>query len=604
MTEYTLNGTSGQDILKAVLPGSHYIHAGSGNDVVYGSNFGDLIYGYYGDDAIFTGTGDDTVYGGGGNDNIYISAGDDYIHGGAGIDSISLDNAEDGVTVDMNKGTARSTIGDRANIGDNTINYVENVFGSDYKDIIYGNYRDNAVYGGGGNDHLQLGAGNDKGFGGDGYDTFIEGTGNDFYHGGAGFDMLLLDHYSPTDGKGAWLDTNEGTLRTYSSDLDIGFNRFESIERFDLTHGDDMVNSLDITRQAINLEGGDDYVTVGFNDSIDGGAGRDTIDLEGVFGIFDRYELKEGKAYSGDLARLDFKNVEVFLGAESDETFRIAYKDDLTVYANGGEDSFIASGQNLLLSGGDDDDMFSLHNATGDFYGGDGNDEFHVSNASGAIFGGDGRDDVYVTDPGMSHGSLFVQNADVYLQSETSGYYVRLIDDASDMGRDFNQVHVSTLGTPMVTGTAMDDVFDGTGATTGRIRVFAGDGDDIIVGTAKNDLLRGDGGDDYLTGGGGRDSFQFTDNVSSFGRDTITDFVAGPDNSTTDRLRFDKVRELETHKVIRSFDQLDSNDDGIITGADDNVKISGDDMFMYLEAGTIVLENVDTLYEDNFFILG
>ncbi|CAK9062562.1 Bifunctional hemolysin/adenylate cyclase (AC-HLY) (ACT) (Cyclolysin) [Cleaved into: Calmodulin-sensitive adenylate cyclase (ATP pyrophosphate-lyase) (Adenylyl cyclase), partial [Durusdinium trenchii] len=245
MTDYTLRGTSGHDFLRAWLPGSHYIHAGSGNDEVVGSNYGDLIYGYYGNDVIYTGTGDDTVYGGGGDDNLVLSAGDDYLHGGTGSDFVSLAYAKDSVTADLNAGYVRSTIGDRANIGNNTINYIENVIGSKYKDVVYGNSSANVVYGGGGNDHIQLRGGNDKAYGGEGNDTFIEGAGNDFYSGGAGFDKLMLDYYDPADGKGAWLDVTKGTLQSRGGDLDIGFNRFQGIERFDLTHGDDIVDSSD-----------------------------------------------------------------------------------------------------------------------------------------------------------------------------------------------------------------------------------------------------------------------------------------------------------------------------------------------------------------------
>lgn len=599
MTDYTLRGTSGHDFLRAWLPGSHYIHAGSGNDEVVGSNYGDLIYGYYGNDVIYTGTGDDTVYGGGGDDNLVLSAGDDYLHGGTGSDFVSLAYVEDSVTADLNAGYVRSTIGDRANIGNNTINYIENVIGSKYKDVVYGNSSANVVYGGGGNDHIQLRGGNDKGYGGEGNDTFIEGAGNDFYSGGAGFDKLMLDYYDPADGKGAWLDVTKGTLQSRGGDLDIGFNRFQGIERFDLTHGDDIVDSSDHVRQTINLERGDDMITAGFNDVINGGRGKDTLDLSKNGIKIDRYELKEGKGYSGEDDLLTFKNFEVFLGSESAETFRIAYKDDLTVYAKGGHDTLIASGQSLLLSGGDGNDTFSLHNASGKFYGGHGNDVFHVSNASGEIYGGAGHDKVHISKSVTMDELIYVQDAEVFLESDSHGYMVWYAEDADGLYPSVDTVYVNTGS--FVHGSDYADVFIGNAQSENRMRIKAGDGSDSIYGSDYVDYLEGQSGNDLLEGGLGPDFFVFNARNASFDHDTITDFALSNDQALADNLWFMGVHRVGSGGLYDSYDDFDSSGDGIVNNADDDIKAVDGDLVMTFAEGSVTIEDTLYLTEENFF---
>ncbi|WP_299781121.1 calcium-binding protein [uncultured Roseobacter sp.] len=598
MTDYTLRGTSGHDFLRAWLPGSHYIHAGSGNDEVVGSNYGDLIYGYYGNDVIYTGRGDDTVYGGGGDDNLVLSAGDDYLHGGTGSDYVSLAYAEDSVTVDLNAGFVRSTTDNRANIGNNTINYIENVIGSNHRDVVYGNSSSNTAYGGGGNDYFRLRGGHDKAYGGEGYDTFIEGAGNDFYSGGAGFDKLMLDYYDPADGKGAWLDVTKGTLQSRGGELDIGFNRFQGIERFDLTHGDDIVDSSDHVRQQINLERGDDMIVAGFNDVINGGRGKDTLDLSKNGVKIDRYELKEGKGYIGDDALLKFKNIEVFLGSESAETFRIPYMNDLTVYAKGGHDMLIASGQNLLLSGDDGNDTFSLHNASGKFYGGNGKDVFHVSNTSGEIYGGKGSDNVHISKSGVMDELLYVENANVFLDSDSHGYVVWYADDADGLYHGADTVYVNTGS--LVQGSDHDDIFIGNAQSESRMVIRAGDGEDSIYGSEHVDNIAGEGGNDLLEGGQGADYFVFNAKNGDFDHDTITDFMVSNNKSAADNLWFIGVHRVGSGGLYDSFDDFDSNGDGFVSAADDEIERVGEDLVMNFAEGAVTIQDTYLLVEENF----
>ena len=81
-----------------------------------------------------------------------------------------------------------------------------------------------------------------------------------------------------------------------------------------------------------------------------------------------------------------------------------------------------------------------------------------------------------------------------------------------------------------------DDVLDGSGLAAGAIQltVDGGDGDDVIIGTAGNDVLLGGAGDDVLIGNGGVDVIDggAGDNVILFAsgvRFDVANFKAGDD---------------------------------------------------------------------------
>jgi len=67
---------------------------------------------------------------------------------------------------------------------------VENIFGSDFDDLIAAGLNDDTVFAGGGNDNIFAGSGNDAVFGGAGHDRIQGSTGNDLVDGGFGRDDL------------------------------------------------------------------------------------------------------------------------------------------------------------------------------------------------------------------------------------------------------------------------------------------------------------------------------------------------------------------------------------------------------------------------------
>ncbi len=221
-------GTEFNDVLTGLANQSSTIFAFGGNDRVTGGSASDDLWGGNGNDTIDGGGGTDFLHGNAGNDTIrggdggdFIWAdfrdlttivGNDVIDGGLGIDSLYYEDAASSLRLDLNILTAQSTGGG----GIETITNVENIYSSQFADVITGNAAANVLIGGsgadvikgmGGNDLIQVGVGgtadggdgNDQiweatfGFGGNGNDTMISGYGVQNMTGGAGADTFLFD---------------------------------------------------------------------------------------------------------------------------------------------------------------------------------------------------------------------------------------------------------------------------------------------------------------------------------------------------------------------------------------------------------------------------
>ena len=76
---------------------------------------------------------------------------------------------------------------------DRICNDVEQVIGTAFNDVLYGDANANHLVGGAGNDTFSGAAGNDLLEGGSGNDLLVGGAGNDTVEGGAGNDVIRLD---------------------------------------------------------------------------------------------------------------------------------------------------------------------------------------------------------------------------------------------------------------------------------------------------------------------------------------------------------------------------------------------------------------------------
>ncbi len=191
-----LTGTSAADLIIGDDTGE-VLQGFDGEDALYGNGGGDLLDGGLGDDDLNGGAGNDNLAGGSGDDFLDGGPGDDLVDGGAGVDFAVYWTAGSGVTVDLSlSGAAQDTVG----AGNDLLANVENLFGSFFDDVLFGDENGNEIDGALGNDTLYGRDGGDTLFGDDGDDSLngdggndvlIAGDGDDQLSGGVGFDVLI-----------------------------------------------------------------------------------------------------------------------------------------------------------------------------------------------------------------------------------------------------------------------------------------------------------------------------------------------------------------------------------------------------------------------------
>ena len=238
ITQVNIDALGGDDYIEYNLIAPSYIHAGEGNDTVYGNEGVDRIYGDGGDNTIYAKGGNDFVFGGagkdyldtgngvdygfgyGGSDTLVVGGyGEDSLHGGEGgdtylfmgsilsgkarlyeeasaeVDTLDFHLKAQAATVYLSSPTYQTVVpGTELLIGSGTF---ENVIGTTKDDKIYGNSLANVLDGGYGNDRLEGLEGNDTLLGGDGDDSLYGYLGDDTLEGGRGDDTL--DGYEGND---------------------------------------------------------------------------------------------------------------------------------------------------------------------------------------------------------------------------------------------------------------------------------------------------------------------------------------------------------------------------------------------------------------------
>ncbi|CAN5453532.1 hypothetical protein BH10PSE7_BH10PSE7_08320 [soil metagenome] len=241
-----------------------------------------------------------------------------------------------------------------------------------------------------------------------------------------------------------------------------------------------------------------------------------------------------------------------------------------TVNLDSGDDTFSTSGLSLetRVFGGAGDDQIGIGN-TSTVNGGAGNDRIGLTifipfiGTSGAtIDGGTGADFIAVGD------SIF----NVRFENQAGGVLGMLslsngstakVSNVEAFGFDDLTITASSLlAGKIASGGNGDDTIGGTaksdflGGENGDDKLSGGGGNDVLAGAAGNDtaagssgddalgggdgkdVLKGDAGDDVIeggadndvmSGGAGSDLFRFS-HFQPFGKDTISDFTAGPDS--------------------------------------------------------------------------
>ncbi|MGA7936844.1 MAG: calcium-binding protein, partial [Kovacikia sp.] len=245
-----IQGSDNNDVLIGNSQ-TNWIFGGSGKDTIKAGDGNDLLYGEAGDDQLFGENGNDKLIGG---------IGADLLNGGEGTDTASYITALSGIVANLSN--AQQNTGDAK--GDVFIS-IENLEGSQYGDVLFGNGLNNHLWGLGGDDYLD-------GLGG--YDILEGGLGNDTYR----IDNLnatIVEYF------------NQGT-DTVNASINYTLGANSNLENLNLLEGTAAFNGFgnELRNQIIGnsysnyIDGGDgDDTLYGYagGDTILGGNGNDRI---------------------------------------------------------------------------------------------------------------------------------------------------------------------------------------------------------------------------------------------------------------------------------------------------------------------------------------
>ncbi|MGW5960716.1 cadherin-like domain-containing protein [Methylorubrum thiocyanatum] len=281
--EFSVARTAHLTVLERALIGGT-----DGDDLILGTPCADDIAAGAGDDNVDARGGDDLVEAGSGNDHVIAGDGSDTVLGGPGDDVVFAGAGADRVSGGAGHDRLFGEAGDDLLFGEAGDDLLD---GGEGRDILDGGDGDDLLLGGEGNDSLYGAAGADDLSGGAGADVLVGEAGDDRLQGGEGADILL-------DGAG---------------------------------------------RDLVSCEAGDDVIILaldGAADTVDGGAGWDTLDLS---------------AATVDLVA-DLRNET--LSAPELGIDRIASIE--AIIAGSGDDRFVVGGRDLVLTGGGGGDVYAF----------------------------------------------------------------------------------------------------------------------------------------------------------------------------------------------------------------------------------------------------
>lgn len=406
-----LYGNKGNDKIDAgTSERATFLYGGAGNDLLYeepGGGDAQEMFGGPGDDVLKAGDSNgtylDVLDGGPGDDvmeqgraeGIFFGGdGNDVMRGGkwnGDRDELRLDAAPGPVDVDLARGTIRGW-------GNDTVEEIEIVWGSELDDTLTGdserNYLigragDDTISGGGGDDcalggtvqfwnscwfpyDYETGSGNDTLNGDAGDDGLIGGDGNDLVDGGSGFDTkwFAASPAPVTVDLGGGVATGEGSDTLAAVEGVVGSNFADTLT------GSAGADSLTAGLQGPNGPpgyqgtggdvmrglGGDDVLDVIGGVDADGGEGSDTVTYRWV-GLGEmEIDLRE----DSDSSANTLTSIENVVGPPHDSPSTI-HGDDATnalvgsngndeIFGHGGDDSLDGSWGDDVLDGGEGND--------------------------------------------------------------------------------------------------------------------------------------------------------------------------------------------------------------------------------------------------------
>jgi Ca2+-binding RTX toxin-like protein len=344
----TTNGTPGNDTLNGG-PDNDVLYGLDGDDRLYGNEGNDTLNGDAGGDYLFGGSGNDSMNGGSGYDYLYGGAGDDTLDGGADSDSIFFySDATGPISVNLVLGTATG-----AGIGSDTLISVENVYGSQYADILTGDLESNYLQGSNGNDTLTGGAGSDA---------------FDVWNGTA--------------------ETSVDTITDFTAGLDGDRLSILPWEWTNYTSGDNPF----VSGHARLTQSGANTLFEVDPDGTDGAAG---FRIVAILNNVTKSHLVAANLGGFDPNAIAGTAADNLLTGSTgnDQIYGLAGND--TVNGLVGEDSLYGGSGNDVLDGGEGSDQLYGNEGNDSIAGGDGNDPLYGNEGNDSIAGGAGSDWLY-----------------------------------------------------------------------------------------------------------------------------------------------------------------------------------------------------------------
>ncbi len=445
-----VNGLGGDDRLEVGDLGENALSdiafsGGDGDDTLAGAAAtGALVAdGGAGDDMLVGGEGDDQLLGGSGDDVLRGGPGDDLLNGGAGIDRADFSDADAGVTIDIDAGTAADGQGGTDTFAmANGAPTIEGAIGSDFDD------------------------------------TLISGR-FAYFNGGPGFDVVDLFRFA------AAVNVNLTNSDVTSAGATVGL--ITDVERViatgfadSLTGGaaDDVLDGAGGDDTILGGEGDDRLIGGAGNDVIDGGLGVDIADYSTASaGV--TIDIFNDVFMDGDGGVDTVTNVEGVMGSAFDDDFIGSIGDDM-LFGGAGTDR---------LNGRQGADMLA---------GGDGSDVYFVDDVGDVVIetaGGGDRDRVNtIVDMTIPDNVEFLVGANRFEALTLTG------SDGFDRITGTNLIFA---GDVIMGGGSADRLV----GLVGDDQIFGGDFADRIFGNSGDDLIVGGDGGDRLTGQFGADTF-------------------------------------------------------------------------------------------------
>lgn len=587
----TADATTGESLLAIndTLSAVEYVIGSKYDDTIRGDSGNNKLMGGEGNDTLEGRGGADWLDGGAGNDWLIGSTNDYMIDGGDNNDTVDFSSNSNGIEVTLNN-SANGTIKNiGAAVASTIIKNVENVAGTQYKDIMTGDNSNNLLIGG--YDHLAVAVTAAD-------DTIIGGAGADTIVGDVMIDSVIAgDIYAGSDvlTGGSENDIIYGDSAPIRSTSTITVTADQSVE-----YVIDTIDGLLAT-----VHGGNDTLQGGAGDDyLNAGSGFDTVDYSSSTAKVVVNLGLSGSAGSATGEGTDqLYNIENIIGSNYGDTLA---GNELANTINGGIGSdwvdygYASSGVSVDLSmvgltgsaivggGGDADALISIENVFGSSYddnitdksgtantllGLNGNDIFfsHNNNTGGTdtYDGGNGTDTI---DYSLYSGNLHVTlggstNIDTLINIEnitgtagndtlvgdTNGNLLKGMDgadtlmggagaDTLDGGVGQDMADYSTSNSITVNLTA-GTVIDGLGSTdtlTSIEIVKGSNAADIMTGSLLSDTLIGSSGNDTFFASSGSDIYYGNDTLNSADANSNGDKVdysvaiAGVDNIFAD----------------------------------------------------------------------